>query len=267
MARSRETAIVPRETSSTGQHIVKVAKNDDEIVVDHEWKELSNGIVKVSGTAHVTWDFDDKPVAWSTTSPGRASPTGARDGVRATALQKPLAGGVAEGIQVDGSRSWTGPKGKWDLTVQGVQMRWADPVPQAGSYRLASPKGRSLELSFARVDEDTIAVTLKNDTKAFTFNVNAVGAVDEQELIGRRGLVPFSPAMGGAKQHRPCALGPVSSRCAARCSCGGERAVRLPFRRRPRHRPLRREPAQGGGRREAPHRASRTPAACGCRIR
>jgi hypothetical protein len=27
---------------------VKVEKNDDEIVVDHEWKDLSNGVVKVS---------------------------------------------------------------------------------------------------------------------------------------------------------------------------------------------------------------------------
>ena len=67
-----------------------------------------------------------------------------------------------------------------DGTVQGVQVRWIDPVPQAGTYRLASPKNRSLELSFARVDVDTIAVTLKNDTKSFTFNVNSLGAVAQK---------------------------------------------------------------------------------------
>lgn len=32
-------------------------------------------------------------------------------------------------------------------------------------------------MSFARVDEDTIAVTVKNDTKEFTFNVNSIGGV------------------------------------------------------------------------------------------
>ena len=164
----------------TGQHIVKVEKNEDEIVVDHEWKDLSNGVVKVSGTAHVTWDFDDKTrhvqhdLTWTRLSDGR---TGRGQGDR---TQKPLAGGVSEGIQVDGSRSWTGSKGKWDLAIEGVQMRWADPVPQAGSYRLASPKGRSLVMSFSRVDEDTIAVTVKNDTKEFTFNVNSIGSVAEK---------------------------------------------------------------------------------------
>jgi hypothetical protein len=169
-----------RGNKFTGQHIVKVAKNDDEILVDHEWKDLSNGVVKVTGTAHVTWDFDDKTrrvehdVTWTRIADGR---TGVG---RGDWTQKPLAGGVAEGIQTDGARSWTGQRGKWDLSVQGVQTRWVDPVPQAGTYRLASPKGRSLEMSFKRVDEDTIAVTLKNDTKEFTFNVNSLGAVADK---------------------------------------------------------------------------------------
>ncbi len=168
----------------TGQHIVKVTKNDadgeNDIIVDHEWKDLSNGIVKVSGTAHVTWSFDDSTrhvehdLTWTRIADGR---TGRGTGDR---TQKPLGGGLTEGIQVDGSRTWTGPKGKWDLAIQGVQMRWVDPVPQAGSYRLASPNGRSLELSFSRVDADTIAVTIKNDTRSFTFNVNSVGAVADK---------------------------------------------------------------------------------------
>ncbi len=164
----------------SGQHIVKVAKNDDVIEVDHEWKELSNGVVKVSGTAHVEWDFDAKErrvehdLTWTRISDGR---TGRGQGNR---TQKPLAGGITEGIQVDGSRSWTGPKGKWDLAIEGVEMRWQDPCPQAGTYRLASPKGRSLTLSFQRVDGDTIEVTIKNDTKEFKFNVNSIGKSTEK---------------------------------------------------------------------------------------
>lgn len=169
-----------RGNKFTGQHVVKVAKNDDEIIVDHEWKDLSNGKVKVSGTAHVTWNFDDKTrhvehdLTWTRISDGR---TGRGTGDR---TQRPLAGGVAEGIQIDGSRSWTGPKGKWDLAIEGVQMRWVDPLPQAGTYRLASPKGRSLELSFTRIDEDTIEVKLKNDTREFKFNVSSIGAVADR---------------------------------------------------------------------------------------
>lgn len=169
-----------RGNQFTGKHTVKVEKNEDEIVVDHTWTDLSNGKVKVSGTAHVTWDFDDKTrhvqhdLTWTRISDGR---TGRGTGDR---TQRPLAGGLTEGIQIDGNRTWTGQNGKWDLAIQGVQVRWADPVPQAGTYRLASPKGRSLELSFSRVDEDTIQVTLKNDTKEFKFNVNSIGAVADK---------------------------------------------------------------------------------------
>jgi hypothetical protein len=169
-----------RGNTFSGQHIVKVEKNEDDIIVDHEWKDLSNGKVKVSGTAHVTWSFDDKTrhvehdLTWTRLSDGR---TGHGTGDR---TQRPLAGGLAEGIQVDGSRTWTGPRGKWDLAIQGVQMRWVDPVPQTGTYRLASPKGRSLELTFTRVDEDTIEVKIKNDTREFKFNVTSAGGVADK---------------------------------------------------------------------------------------
>jgi hypothetical protein len=164
----------------SGQHIVKVQKNEDEIVVDHEWKELSNGKVKVSGTAHVTWDFGDKTrqvqhnLTWTRISDNR---TGRGTG---DILQRTLEGGLAEGIQVDGSRSWTGQNGRWDLAIEGVQMRWVDPVPQAGTYRLASPKGRSLALSFNRIDEDTIEVTIRNDKREFKFNVSSIGAIADK---------------------------------------------------------------------------------------
>jgi len=57
-------------------------------------------------------------------------------------------------------------------------MRRQDPCPQAGTYRLVSPKGRSIALSFSCIDEDSIEVTLKNDTKEFKFTVNAIGDVD-----------------------------------------------------------------------------------------
>jgi hypothetical protein len=70
--------------------------------------------------------------------------------------------------------------GQWDLAIEGVQMRWADPVPQAGTYRLASPKNRSLELSFSRVAADTIACTLSSGGRSFRFNVNSIGGVADK---------------------------------------------------------------------------------------
>lgn len=172
---------VYRGHTFSGEHQITLSKNDDgDVEVDHKWTELSNGVVRVSGTAHVTWSLANQSrhakheLTWTRISDGRTG-TGTAD-----LTQKALPEGVTTGIQIDGSRSWTGKAGKWDLAVQGVQVRWKDPVPQAGSYRLANPKGRSLELSFSRVDEDTIAVTLKNDTRSFTFNVNSIGSVTDK---------------------------------------------------------------------------------------
>lgn len=165
----------------SGTHVITVSKNDDaQVLVDHTWTDLSNGVVKVSGTAHVTWDTGDQyrkvqhDLTWTRISDGR---TGHGAGDR---TQKPLAGGLGEGIQVDGSRTWTGQGGRWDLAIEGVQMRWADPVPQAGTYRLASPSKRSLELSFRRVDADTIECTLASGGRSFRFNVNSTGGVADK---------------------------------------------------------------------------------------
>lgn len=163
--------------SLSGTHAITVAKNEEVIEVDHTFTELSNGKVSVSGTAHVTWDFDDRTrtvehdLTWTRLRDGR---TGRGTGER---VQRPLESGLAEGIQVDGSRTWTGQAGRWDLTIEGVQTRWADPIPQAGTYRLATPRGRSLELSFRRVDADSIEATLKTDRREFKFVVNGSGDV------------------------------------------------------------------------------------------
>ncbi|HEY8077722.1 MAG TPA: hypothetical protein VIF62_26530 [Labilithrix sp.] len=157
----------------SGTHAIHVSKNDqNEVLVDHTWTDLSNGIVKVSGTAHVTWDFSQKfrhvvyDTTWTRIADGRAG-QGTGD-----VTQTPLAdGGLANGIQVDGSRTWQGASGKWDLSIQGVQMRWEDPVPQAGKYVLATPKNRSITLAFSRVDDATIQVELSSGDKSFTFDV------------------------------------------------------------------------------------------------
>lgn len=167
-----------RGQTFSGTHAVRVSKNENnQVIVDHTWKKLSNGKITVDGTAHVTWDFQDAfrkvehDFTWAR-SDGRS---GKDYGMR---TQRPLSGGLAEGIQIDGDRTWEGKSGKWSLAIEGVQARWIDPIPQAGTYRLATPDNKSLTLIFERVDDDTISVTLSNGNRSFSFNVNSIGAVD-----------------------------------------------------------------------------------------
>jgi hypothetical protein len=162
----------------SGTHEITVTKNDmSDVVVNHTWTKLSNGRVEVTGTAEVTWSATDQTrhvvheLDWTRLSDGK---TGTGTGDR---TQKALAGGLVEGFQVDGSRTWTGAGGTWDLSIEGVQFRWVDPVPQAGTYRLASPKDRSISMTFNRVDEDTIKVTVTSGAKSFNFDVSKAGAV------------------------------------------------------------------------------------------
>jgi hypothetical protein len=89
------------------------------------------------------------------------------------------AAGLAGGIVIDGSRHWENTKGLWDLTIDGVQIRWVDPVPQAGSYILDTPKGKTIDLSFSRVDADTIAVTLSSGGRERVFHVTSTGQVQD----------------------------------------------------------------------------------------
>jgi len=169
---------VYRGHTFSGSSSITVGKNAmNDVVVDHVWSGLSNGLVKLDGTAHVTWNFSDQTrhvvhnVTWTQLASGR---TGKGSGDR---TQKPLAGGITEGIQVDGTRSWTGQRGTWDLAIDGVQMRWSDPVPQAGSYSLSTPFDKSVSMSFVRVDDDTIQVTVAGPKRDFGFNVSKAGAI------------------------------------------------------------------------------------------
>lgn len=164
----------------SGSHTITVSRNEDVgITVEHAWDQFSNGRVSVSGTATVEWNVEDPSrrvvhdMTWTRLSDGR---TGNGSGDR---TQRPLTGGIEEGFQVDGAASWIGQSGEWDLGIDGVQMRWADPVPQAGSYTLVSPKDRSITMSFERLDADTIQVTLASGSRSYSFDVTSTGVITE----------------------------------------------------------------------------------------
>lgn len=160
----------------SGTQTVTVQRDDaGDVIVDHTWDQLSNGRISVTGTAQVTWSLAQgsrrvvHELVWTRLSDGR---TGTGTGDR---TQTALPGGIVEGIEVNGSRSWEGPRGTWDLAIDGVQMRWVDPVPQAGTYTLGSPRGKTLALAFQRQDVDTIRVTVSSGGRSFYFDVTALG--------------------------------------------------------------------------------------------
>lgn len=157
-----------RGKTYTGRVEVQVDRvADGEIEITHGWIDLSDGKITVNGGASVVWNFSalSRHVTHSLTWESDRG-AGEATGDRTQAL---LEGG---GFQVDGTRTWTGAQDKtWALSIEGVQMRAQDPVPQAGTYSLTAPDGQLLTLGFARVDETTIAVSIGNGDKDFTFNV------------------------------------------------------------------------------------------------
>ncbi|GAB5541071.1 MAG: hypothetical protein SangKO_008310 [Sandaracinaceae bacterium] len=160
-----------------GVHAITVMRNEmDDVVVSHRWEDLNDDRVTVTGTAMVTWSFADETrhvvheLTWTRLSDGRSA-TGSGD-----RLQRSLEGGIFEGFGVDGTRAWEGESGTWTLGIDGVEMRWVDPVPQAGTYTLSTPESKTLSLGFSRVDGDTITVTISSGARSYDFDVTTLPA-------------------------------------------------------------------------------------------
>lgn len=162
----------------SGKHIVTVVRNEaGDVEVDHEWKDFSNTLIKVSGTAVVDYSVSaasrhvKHDLTWTRLSDLR---TGHGTGDE---VQKALQGGIAEGFTIDGSRGWDGQSGHWDLAVSGVQWRWSDPVPQAGTYTLSLPNKKTLSLAFSRVDDTRIKVTFTSGERTYSFIISKTGTI------------------------------------------------------------------------------------------
>jgi hypothetical protein len=156
-------------------HILVSQDEQSQVVVDHTWDHLSNGRIELNGHATVTWNFSQPSrhivhtANWTNLVTGQtATGTGDR-------TQTLLTGGLAEGFREDGSRTWTGNSGEWDLGIDGVEMRWVDPVPQSGIYTLSTPFNKSASMSFSRQDADTILVTVTSGKRSFSFTVSSLG--------------------------------------------------------------------------------------------
>ena len=163
----------------SGEHRISVQRNEQaEVLVDHRWTDFTNGEVKVDGYAHVSWSLKDPSrhveheLEWERLSDGRMG-TGSGDRV-----QRALGGGIREGISVDGSRAWEGERGRWDLNIDNIEMRWIDPVPQSGTLELVTPyDDKTASLSFHRSDASAIRVTFETGRRSFKFTVKKVGPI------------------------------------------------------------------------------------------
>ncbi len=144
-----------------------------QLEVTHVWTDLTNGNVTINGGATVTWDRSEgtrrveHQIKWSN---GDKSATGEGDRTQQL-IDRDL--GLQGGIEINGSRGWSSDRGQWNLAIKGVQVRGADPVPQAGTYTLTNPDNKELTMSFKRLDDTTIEVQVSGTRRDFTFNVRA----------------------------------------------------------------------------------------------
>lgn len=166
----------------SGEHEVTVKRNQSsEVLVHHEWSDFTNGLVTVNGSADVTWSAKKKSrhvvhdLSWTRDDGFVGHGSGDR-------TQTALSGGIAEGIKIDGERTWEGKKGTWKLDIDGIEMRWVDPVPQAGTWTLETPfDNKSVTLSFDRKNDVEIKVTAQTGRREFTFIVRKSGIVQRYD--------------------------------------------------------------------------------------
>jgi len=148
-----------------------------ELKVFHEWLELTDGVVELSGTAEVTWSQSQgtrhvvHDITWTDADEGEGLWWSGGD--RTQRFLDPEAG-LAGGIRIDGERIWTVGEQTWQLDIDAVGVRLDDPVPQEGRYTLTTPEEKQMTLTFERQDESTIAVHVQSGLRDVTLQVHSV---------------------------------------------------------------------------------------------
>lgn len=155
-----------------------------DVQVDHAWTGFTDGRVTVDGDAVVQWDGSALSQDVTTTHTWTDNATGETVDVTGHHLLGALEGGgwFDGGITLEGARQWTTDDGdEWDLVFTGVEARWIDPAPQAGTFTVTSPAGKTLDLVFSRVDDTTIRADLVGARTPLAFEITALGQVTEVE--------------------------------------------------------------------------------------
>lgn len=171
-----------RGTTYGGTHALDVQRAGATIEVDHLWTGFTDGDMTADGGADVTWDLDARTrevvtdLTWTDDAHGATDVTG-EHGYRLLDEAVGLLGGVV----LDGTRAWDNDLGHWDLSMEGIELRWQDPAPQAGVYTLATPRGKSFTMTFTRVDDDTIEAVIEGTPKPVTVRLNPTGVEQTEE--------------------------------------------------------------------------------------
>jgi hypothetical protein len=152
--------------------------------VDHTWTAFTNGEVTLDGDAVVTWDGLDASRAVVTDHAFTlATEPDVRIDVHGEHVTRPLEGDVPwweSGFTLDGTRTWSSTGSDWFLTMIGLELRMIDPCPQAGEVEVTAPSGRSLRITYDRVDDDTLSATLSGVRGGErVYHVTRLGAVEE----------------------------------------------------------------------------------------
>lgn len=144
--------------------------------VTHTYEGLTGGRVTMDGTAVVDWDDAVRHVVTDMTFT-TADKTLTVQSDRTQGFRR-CEGVDAVCMTVEGERHWQSPRGEWDMTIEGVEARSIDPVPEAGTYTVLNPEGREIAMSFSRLDEDTIQVDIEGGRRPVVFQVTAAGVQD-----------------------------------------------------------------------------------------
>jgi len=168
----------------SGQVELVISHGDGAVTVDHTYIDLSNGTYTLEGDKKVTWSGGeggsvvrevDSGVDWD-------GPNGHVDHEsQRTMTFEDFLGGWTQEIRIDGSRDWTRDDEDWNLDIDEVELRLVDPVPQSGAYTLTIPSGKEAGLSFERIDEDTIEVTVTGGRRDHVFRVTSLGGVSDED--------------------------------------------------------------------------------------
>lgn len=158
---------------------VQVQVEGSKTIVDHTYSALTNGEITLDGTKVVTWEAKSRNVVTDYDFTTKEGKTIAATSDRTQTLLDEAAG-LQGGIVINGERKWVGESGAWDLSIEDVEVRWVDPVPQAGLYSLTTPKDKVIDMSFERQDEDTIRITVDGGRRIRIYDVTQGGAVADQ---------------------------------------------------------------------------------------
>lgn len=172
-----EDSCVYRGRTYAGVVTVAIELPGEGARVTHTYEGFTGGRVTMDGTAVVDWDDAVRHVVTDMSfatedrtidlQSDRTQSFGRCEGVDAVC------------VAVEGERHWQSPRGEWDMTIEGVEARSIDPVPEAGTYTVVNPEGREIAMSFSRVDEDTIQVDIEGGRRPVTFQVTAAGQVQD----------------------------------------------------------------------------------------